>query len=82
MAKTLHNFRIQDNVWEQFSKSCKNLGIPMTVIVEKLIENFVENPQLIIGEPEEMKNVPSEIQEQIDDIFITLEAIKKERKIQ
>jgi len=75
--KSIRNFRLNDRVWLSAQQKASDLGMNMTFLVENLLKNFIQNPYLVIGEPEIM-DLPSDVQKDVDRLAdIAGDAINK-----
>jgi len=78
--KKIRNFRIRDSVWQNAKQKADDLGITMTFLVEKLLQEFNQKPRLVIGEPEIMEvpdNMKSELSNLAEIVDDTVKKISK-----
>jgi antitoxin component of RelBE/YafQ-DinJ toxin-antitoxin module len=52
---TTLTIRVDEKLKANAFKQAEKLGVPLTLVVKNALKNFVEHPQIIIGEPEEIK---------------------------
>ena len=66
MSTKSRNFRIEDTIWSPFAAIAKKLGISATDLLKLLLRDFIKKPRIIIGEPEEIIDVPPNIQQKVE----------------
>ena len=59
--------RIEDELKKNAAKQAKQMGISITLVVKNALKNFVKNPTIVIGEPENVK-VSASLQAKMDKV--------------
>ena len=80
MPTLIRNFRIADSIYKPAATQAKKLGIPVSLVVKQALRNFAANPQVVIGEPEEIKNVSSEIHKKSQELVQAVKLFKSKSK--
>jgi len=68
MTTKVHNFRLGDELMTPFNQIAKKLNIPKTTLLKLIIKNFLQNPRIVIEEPEIMTDVPLKFQKKANNI--------------
>ena len=64
---TTLTIRIEDKLKKNASKQAKQMGISVTLVVKNALKNFVKNPTIVIGEPENVE-VTANLQAKMDKV--------------
>lgn len=68
---TTLTIRIDSKLKKMATRKAGKLDIPLTLVVKNALKNFVNNPQVIIGEPEDVFVTPK-IQSKMENVGILL----------
>ena len=73
---TTLTIRVDEKLKANAFKQAEKLGVPLTLVVKNALKHFVEHPQIVIGEAEEIK-VTASIQKKMNSIAEELSKKKK-----
>jgi len=59
--------RIDESLKKKAVRQAEQLGISVTLVVKNALQNFVKNPSIVIGNPEEVPVTPA-LQKKMDKI--------------
>lgn len=77
---TTLTIRIREDLKDKAFHQAEKLGIPLTLVVTKALENFVHTPSVVIGKPEFIKPSAA-LQKKIDKIDELLSNLEKKGKL-
>lgn len=59
--------RIEDQLKKKAAKQAQKMGVSVTLVVKNALKNFVKNPSIVIGEPEDIEVTP-DLQKKMDRV--------------
>jgi antitoxin component of RelBE/YafQ-DinJ toxin-antitoxin module len=59
--------RIDESLKKKAARQAEQLGISVTLVVKNALQNFVKNPSVVIGNPEDVAVTPA-LQKKMDKI--------------
>lgn len=63
--------RIEDDLKRKVAQQAYELGISVTLVIKNALQNFIKNPSIVIGNPEDVE-VTSDLQKKMDRVATLL----------
>jgi hypothetical protein len=71
--------RIDEQLKKKAAKRAEKMGVSVSFVVKNALKSFVQNPTIILGEPEEIK-MPPHLQKKADKIGQLLGKLQKKSR--